>query len=61
MKLLDPDHPFFANRWRRWGTVVLPIAYGGVELYFGYPGWAIVFIGAGIYALWMLFLKRPQG
>lgn len=61
MKLLDPDHPFFARPWRRWATVLLPLAWAGVELYHNSPGWAVLFGAAGVYAAYMLFLKKPQG
>ena len=60
MKLLDPDHPFFAKPWRRWVTALVPMAWGVAELSFGNPGWALMFGAAGAYALWILILKKPQ-
>lgn len=59
MKFLDPDDKFFRNAWVRWLTVVLPIAWGLVELFWiGQPFWAMLFLAAGGYAGWMLFVKR---
>ena len=58
MKLLDPDHPFFASPLRRWLTCVLPILWAGVELYLESPGWAVLFAAAGVYAGYILILKR---
>lgn len=58
MKLLDPDHPFFAPRWRRWVTAVFPVAWGAVELYNGSPGWAVLFAGAGVYAGYVLLWPK---
>lgn len=59
MKLIDPDHPFFAQAWRRWLTVILPLAWAGFELFNGSPGWALMFGAAGVYAFYMLILKGP--
>jgi len=58
MKLIDPDHPFFKPVWRRWVTGLVPLAWAGVELYTGNPGWALAFGAAGAYALWVLILKK---
>ena len=58
MKLLDPDHPFFALRWRRWATALFPLAWGAVELYFGNPGWAVLFGAAGVYAGYILLIPK---
>jgi hypothetical protein len=60
MQFLDPNHPFFRPVWRRWATGLLPLIWGGVELFTGNPGWAILFGGAGAYALYMLVLKGPD-
>jgi hypothetical protein len=59
MKFLDPDHPFFAKPWVRWATVLLPTAWGLVELFWvGAPMWGVIFLAAGAYAAWTLLLKR---
>ncbi len=61
MKFLDPDDPFFAKPWVRWATVILPIAWGLVELlWVGSPFWGGLFIAVGAYAGWMLFGPRPK-
>ncbi|MES2846982.1 MAG: hypothetical protein V4804_09165 [Pseudomonadota bacterium] len=60
MKFLDPNHPAFRNPVLRWLTCIAPIAWGGFELYTGNPGWALLFIGAGAYAVWMLIIKGPD-
>lgn len=60
MKFLDPNDPFFTPVWRRWAAVLLPLAWGGVELYNGSPGWAVVFSGAGAYAFFKLILQGPD-
>jgi hypothetical protein len=59
MKFLDPDDPFFAKPWVRWATVVAPIAWGLVELFWTESAiWGALFIGVGVYAFWALFLHR---
>ena len=60
-KFLDADHPFFAARWRRWVTTVLPLLWGGVELWLGSPGWAVLFAAAGAWAGYELLIKGPAG
>lgn len=59
MKFLDPDDPFFRRPLVRWLTVVLPTAWGIVEFaVMGAPFWGILFLSAGAYAGYMLFLRR---
>ena len=60
MKLLEPTHPFFAKPYRRWLTALLPILWGIVELVSGSPGWGMLFLALGLYALWVLVLHFPK-
>lgn len=60
MQLIDPDHPFFRPAWRRWVTALFPLAWAGLELYGGNPGWAIAFAAAGAYAGWQLIIVGPS-
>lgn len=55
--LIDPAHPFFARPWVRWATVLLPLAWAGVELYMGALVWAALFGALGAYAGWVLLVR----
>jgi hypothetical protein len=61
LKLLDPDHPMFARAWVRWLTALVPGLWAGLELWWGNPGWALLFAAAAAYALWVLVLSRRPG
>jgi hypothetical protein len=58
-RLLDADDPFFAAPWRRWATTLVPLVWGLFELWMQDPFWAVLFIGAGAYAGYVLILKGP--
>jgi hypothetical protein len=59
MKFLDPDDPFFARPLVRWLTVLVPLGWGLVELFWQKePFWGGLFLAAGAYAGYMLFLRR---
>ena len=61
MKFLDPNDPFFAKPWVRWATVVLPITWGLIELFWvSSPIWGALFIAVGVYAGWVLILNRKD-
>jgi hypothetical protein len=60
VKFLDASHPFFAAKWRRWATCLLPLAWAGVEFYTRNPGWAVLFAGFAAYAYYHLFLLAPK-
>lgn len=60
MKLLDPNHPFFAPVWRRWVTCLAPLAWGAAELAMGNPGWGLMFVAAGVYAGYILLIQGPS-
>ena len=58
MKFLDRDHPFFASQVTRWITTIIPLFWGGVELWMGSPFWAILFLAAGAWAAWELLIRK---
>ncbi|MDT8856924.1 hypothetical protein RNZ50_18175 [Paracoccaceae bacterium Fryx2] len=61
MQLIDPNHPFFRPRWRRWATAILPIVWSGAELFWlGNPIWAAIFFTLGAYAYWVLIHTRKD-
>ena len=60
-KMLDRNDPFFLRHpWVRWIVVVFPLAWGGVEFWNSEPFWGILFIAAGSFAAWELFLRAPD-
>lgn len=58
MKFLDPNDPFFARAWVRWVTVLLPIGWAAAEFWQGSPFWGMLFLAAGLFAGWQLFVNR---
>ena len=58
MKLLDPEDPFFRRPAMRWAVFLLPTLWALIEFWSGAPGWGIAFLAAGLYAGWVLILKR---
>lgn len=60
MKLIDPNHPFYASPLRRWLTVALPAVWAVIEFVWGGPGWAVLWAGAAAYAYWMLIHQGPD-
>lgn len=57
-RFLDRDHPMFRRAWVRWLTVLVPLGWASLELWFGSPGWSVLFGAAGAYAAWELFLRQ---
>ncbi|WP_371154047.1 hypothetical protein [Jannaschia sp. 2305UL9-9] len=55
--MLDADHPFFAQVWRRWAVVAVCFVWSGFELWNGATIWAAGFAALGGYALWALIIK----
>jgi hypothetical protein len=61
-KFLDPEYPFFSRAWVRWVTAMLPLGWGLFELFWlENPFFGILFLAAGIYAFWVLIVKRKRG
>jgi hypothetical protein len=61
MRLIDPNHPFFARPWVRWVSVAVPALWGAVEfLWVGDPFWGLLFLGVGGLAFWELILRGPD-
>lgn len=52
------DHPFFLPVWRRVLTVALSGGWGLVELWSGNTFWAMLFLAAGVFAFWRLFITK---
>ena len=62
MKFLDPHHPMFNSFVVRLLTTILPILWSGLEFFvFQSPFFGLVFLAAGLYAGYMLFIERPKG
>ncbi|MBJ2151170.1 hypothetical protein [Paracoccus sp. IB05] len=62
MQILDPFHPMFERPLTRLLTTILPILWSGLEFFaFNAPLWGAVFLVAGLYAGYMLFIVRPKG
>jgi hypothetical protein len=48
----------FAKAWVRWACTLIPLVWGGFELWMGDPMWAILFAAVGVYAGYTLIYKR---
>lgn len=60
MKLLDPQHPFYAPLWRRVVIVVLCLGWALVELSRSELVWAGVFAVCGLFCAYQFFVVfRP--
>ncbi|NHB78157.1 hypothetical protein [Rhodobacter calidifons] len=61
MKFLDPNDPVFRHAWVRCLVVVLPLVWGVVEfVWMQAPFWGILFLAAGAYAGYALFVQRDR-
>ncbi len=60
MKILDRNDPVFRHTWVRYATAFSPMIWGVVEFVYASPGWGILFLAAGIYAFWELFLRASD-
>ncbi|APX10749.1 hypothetical protein [Tateyamaria omphalii] len=50
--MLNLDHPFFAQLWRRQLTVIICVVWGLFELATGQMVWAAIFLGIAAFAFW---------
>ncbi|MDV7143361.1 DUF3329 domain-containing protein [Tropicimonas sp. TH_r6] len=55
------DVPFFKPLWIRIATVAFAIGWGLVELAWGEIAFAMMFLAAGIYAAYRLFITFDPG
>ncbi|WP_299730435.1 hypothetical protein [uncultured Tateyamaria sp.] len=51
-RLIDLDHAFFAQAWRRHLTLGACFGWGLFEVLLGNLIWALIFLGLGAVALW---------
>lgn len=58
-KFLGLDHPAFRPLWVRLVLTGATAAWGLVEIVWGSPGWAAIFLGLAGYCAWAFFLDVP--
>jgi hypothetical protein len=56
-RFIDPDHPFFAAKWRRVAVVAVCVAWGALEALLGNYGWMALFFALAGWCAWVLL--RP--
>lgn len=54
MRLIDPSHPFYRPKWRRWLLSAAPFVWACVEWSIGNPVWAYLSAAIGGYLAWHL-------
>jgi hypothetical protein len=57
MRLIDPKHPFYRAKWRRYLVVAVPFSWAGVEWSAGNVLWAYLSAAIGGYLAWHLVLN----
>lgn len=57
----DFSHPIYRPLWVRLAVVGGSLGWAAVEAVNGNPGWALLFGGAGLAALWGLFITYDPG
>ena len=57
----DFSHPIYRPLWVRLAVVGGSLGWAAVEAVTGNPGWALLFGGAGLAALWGLFVSYDPG
>lgn len=58
--MIDPNHPFYDEPWRRVLIVAVCFIWVGIELYTGNPTWAGLVAVVGAYAAYKLFFDRKK-
>jgi hypothetical protein len=62
MRLIDPNHPFYRPKWRRYLLVALPFVWAGMEWAYGNVIWGYLAAAVGGYMAWHLVLNwRSDG
>ena len=61
MRLIDPAHPFYRAKWRRYLLVAVPFIWASVEWSFGNPIWAYLSAAIGGFLAWHLVLNWREG
>ncbi|MDP9838992.1 hypothetical protein J2T09_003764 [Neorhizobium huautlense] len=58
--MIDPNHPFYDELWRRVLIVAVCFVWVGIELYTGNPTWAAIVAFVGVFAAYKLFWERKK-
>lgn len=53
----DSEHPFFRPLWRRIAVLVVCLVWAAIEFGTGSPGWGVIALGFGGYAVWQFFFR----
>lgn len=61
MRLIDPAHPFYRAKWRRYLLVAVPFAWAGLEWANDNTIWAYLSAAIGGYLAWHLVLNWRSG
>ena len=57
MKIFDFNHPSHKPLWLRTAAVTFSLGWAGFEYWYGNTGWALLFAGIGLLAIWGLFIN----
>jgi hypothetical protein len=55
-RFFDVQVPFFIPLWRRVVTVAACLGWAALELWWGNPGWALLFGALGLYCAHQFFI-----
>ena len=58
LKIVDFNHPFFDQLWRRLAIIVVCLGWAVLEFYQAAPFWGFLFGALGLYCIYGFFFIR---